>query len=111
MLSAKKNNSTMRQSKRNIESAYGSLLNVFEDHKVRLRSHGILKNTQQRGSVGSEKNTLLSDIFCQMVPHVWFRLLPLGDQHCDTVAFAVGQECELISTLFQHVKIFKKTKG
>ena len=108
MSSAKKNNSTMRHSKRNIGSVYGSEPDRIEDSKVRDRSHDISKSIRYRVSVSSEPEPSAGTIFCRMVPHIWFRLLPSDDQNCDTVAFVVGQEWELISALFQDVKMLKK---
>ena len=79
----------MRRSKRNIGSVYGSEPDGIEDIKVRDRSHDISKSIRYRVSVSSEPETLIGTIVCQMVPHIWFRLLPSEDQKCDTVAFAV----------------------
>jgi hypothetical protein len=108
MLSAKKNNSTMRRSKRNIGSAFEHGCDLFSEHKVKLRSHDILKKITASSKFGCDPDTLARDIFDQMVPHVWFRLLPSDGDNSGTVAFAVGQNRKFISKLFQDVKIIEK---
>ena len=97
----------MRRSKRNIGSAYRSLPDVFEERKVKLHTHGISKNIREGVSFCCKPENLVRGIFSQMVPHVWFRLLPFDGDNTGTVVFAVGQDWEYISKLFQDVNIVK----
>ena len=110
MLSVKKNNSTMRRSKRNIGSAFETGCDLFSDHKVKLRYHDISKKITASSKVGCDSDTLARDIFGQMVPHVWFGLLPSDGDNSRTVAFSVGQDWKFISKLFQDCNIVKKMR-
>ena len=98
----------MRRSKRNIGSVYGSPVDRFEHSKVRLPSQPISKSIHWRSKSGLDKDSLLGAIFGQMVPHVWFRLLPSDGDICGTVAFSVGQEWDLLSPFLYDVKMLRK---
>ena len=100
----------MRRSKRNIGSAFGAGCDLFSENKVKLRSHDILKKITASSKVGCDPDTLARDIFGQMVPHVWFGLLPSDGDNSGTVAFSVGQDWKLISKLFQDGNIVKKMR-
>ena len=80
----------MRRSKRIIGSVYASRHDRIRDNKVQVISDDISNSIMARGSETSEPEAVLGGIFGQMIPHIWFRLLPSDGQHCDTVAFAVG---------------------
>ena len=108
MSSSEKNTSIVRRSKRNIGSVYASRHDRNGDNKVQFISDDISNFIMAQSSETSELEALLGPIFGQMIPHIWFRLLPSDSQHFDTFDFAVGQEWKLVSALFQDTELIKK---
>ena len=48
----------------------------FEDSKVKLRSSDLLEKNLEIFTRGTKPEQLIIDCFGQMMPHVWFRLVP-----------------------------------
>ena len=92
MSTAGKNNSTMRRSKRDIGSVYGSLGEPLSEKKVKAHSGDVLQRLTKVSINELKPDELIWSYFQQMIPHIWFRLLPSEGGKCETVAFAMGQE-------------------
>ena len=95
----------MRRSKRNIGSVYGSKRDVFGERKQKLCSMPHTKNIALSSTINDKPEELVKACLGQMMPHVWFPLLPCDCYIYDTVNFAMGQEWKLLSPLLEEINV------
>ena len=87
----------MRRSKRNIASVYERGLEPYQYDKVNIHSSPPMKRLQTSSTIGSKPLDLIRDCFGQMIPHIWFILIPSEDKEYASVAFAMKQEWKMVS--------------
>jgi len=102
---------TTRRSKRKSNSNYANPV-VCSQHK----SNKIPKGLKVRANDGvctrdHNSGTLLQQCINAMIPHNWYRILPLLNNECDDLAFSCGQSWQLLCPLLVDLGYVEETAG
>ena len=88
-----------RRSKRSCESIYANPVESSQ-HKSKKITKGLkVRRLDGVSSMEYDSGELWEQCINAMIPHNWYRILPLHNNECDDLAFSCGQSWQLLSPL------------